>query len=94
MTRTRLNLDDAVDDLAPPPPACFLNRMSWREFLKSAASVQNHKGEPRVIKIVDGNPEFDLSLNYCADCTQIKSVEMMAKGRCDPDHLKKMAAKA
>lgn len=94
MIKTRLNLADAVEDLAPAPPPCFLNHLSWREYLKSAAAAQNHKGEPRVIVIVNGNPEFDLTMNYCLDCTEKKSVEMMAKGRCDPDHLKKLATKA
>ena len=40
----RLNLSDAVDDLAPPPPPCFFNRGSWIAYLKSAAAAQNHKG--------------------------------------------------
>lgn len=90
MIRTRINLADAVQDLAPAPPPCFLNRTAWLEYLKSAAAAQNHKGEPRVIAIVNGEPAFDMALNYCADCTEKKSVEMMGKGRCDPDHLKKL----
>lgn len=91
-TRQRLNLSDAVDDLAPPPPPCFLNRNTWREYLKSAAAVQNHKGEPVVIRWVNGSPEFAMDHNYCADCTEQKSVEMMAKDRCEPQFLTILAA--
>lgn len=90
-TKTRrLNLADAVEDLAPTPPKCFLNHLAWREYLKSAATSQSHKGEPKVIKIVGGQPAFDFGFPFCADCTQVKSVEMMAQGRCDPDFLKNL----
>lgn len=91
-TRQRLNLSDAVDDLAPPPPPCFLNRTSWREYLKSAAAAQNQKGEPTVILFKNGEPRFNYLLPFCADCTMEKSVEMMAKDRCEPKFLVTMAA--
>ena len=78
----RLNLSDAVDDLAPPPPPCFFNRSSWMLYLKSAAAAQNHKGsQPVIIVAADGEPAFNTRLNYCADCTQAKSLEMQGKGR-------------
>ena len=81
----RLNLSDAVDDLAPPPPPCFFNRSSWMLYLKSAAAAQNHKGsQPVIIVAADGEPAFNTRLNYCADCTQAKSLEMQDKGRCNP----------
>lgn len=84
----RLNLSDAVDDLAPPPPPCFFNRSSWMLYLKSAAAAQNHKGsQPVIIVAADGEPAFNTRLNYCADCTQAKSLEMQGKGRCNPYHL-------
>ena len=84
----RLNLSDAVDDLAPPPPPCFFNRVSWIAYLKSAAAAQNHKGsQPVIIVAADGEPAFNTRLNYCADCTQAKSLEMQGKGRCNPYHL-------
>lgn len=84
----RLNLSDAVDDLAPPPPPCFFNRSSWMLYLKSAAAAQNHKGsQPVIIVAADGEPAFNARLNYCADCTQAKSLEMQGKGRCNPYHL-------
>ena len=84
----RLNLSDAVDDLAPPPPPCFFNRGSWIAYLKSAAAAQNHKGsQPVIIVAADGEPAFNTRLSYCADCTQAKSLEMQDKGRCNPYHL-------
>lgn len=88
MNRPRLNLVDAVEDLAPPPPPCFLNRTSWREYLKSAAAVQNHKGEQPIILIVSGEPVFNMRLNFCEDCTSQAAAKMKAKGQCVPDHLR------
>lgn len=86
----RLNLSDAVDDLAPPQPPCFLNRMAWIEYLKSAAAAQNSRHEPKVILVTqDGTARFNYAFNICEDCTQIKSVEMMAQKRCDPEFLSK-----
>lgn len=85
---TRLNLTDAVNDLAPPPPPCFLNRLHWMEYLQSAATAQNSRNEPKVILISPARePYFNLDYPFCADCTQVKSTEMMAKGRCNPNHL-------
>ena len=84
----RLNLSDAVDELAQPHKPCFFNRVSWIAYLKSAAAAQNHKGsQPVIIVAADGEPAFNTRLNYCADCTQAKSLEMQGKGRCNPYHL-------
>lgn len=85
----RLNLSDAVEDLAPiAPPSCFHSRIAWLLYLKSAAAAQNSRQNQRAIVIgADGQSRFNDRLNYCADCTQVKSTEMMAKGRCDPNHL-------
>lgn len=85
----RLNLSDAVDDLAPiEPPPCFHSRIAWLMYLKSAAAAQNSRQNQKAIVIgADGQPRFNDRLNYCADCTQAKSMEMLALGRCDPYHL-------
>lgn len=92
--RYRLNLNDAVDDMAPAPPPCFTNRIAWREYLKSAASAQNNKAEPKVILIdADGTARFNFAYPFCADCTQVKSVEMLAQGRCDPRALVRQGEK-
>ena len=87
--RVRLNLSDAVHDLAPTAPLCFCNRATWLEYLKSAAASQNHAGEPKVILVINGEPSFNRDFNFCEDCTQIKSVEMIGKSRCDPLFLKR-----
>lgn len=90
-TTPRLNLADAVEDLAPPPPPCFANRFIWREYLKSAAAVQYQRGEQRVILLVDGEPRFNTEMNFCRDCMRGTALAMKAAGRCNPDHLKKEA---
>lgn len=92
-TKYRINLKDAVDDLAPPSPKCFVNHIQWREYLQSAAAAQNVRGEPKVILIAsDGAAAFNRNFPFCVDCTQIKSFEMMAKGLCNPSFLKENAA--
>lgn len=92
MEKPRLNLKDAVLDLAPPPPPCFVNHIQWREYLASAAASQNVRGEPKVIRVVQGEPEFNMDYPFCEDCTQIKSHEMVTKGRCKPNFLKDLPA--
>lgn len=87
----RVNLTDAVNDLAPPPPPCFLNRGHWMEYLQSAAAAQNSRNEPKVILIsVHREPYFNLDFPFCADCTQVKSTQMMGEKRCNPNHLTSM----
>lgn len=89
-TRNRVNLNDAVEDLAPVPPPCFLNRISWREYLKSAAAVQNHKGEQTVIFITDAGPAFNMGLDFCEDCNSQTAAKMKARGQCAPEHLRNL----
>lgn len=87
---SRCNLRDAVSDLAPPPPLCFLNATHWREYLASAAGAQQCRGEPKVILLVQGEPVFNLDFPYCADCTELKSFEMEKRGLCKPNFLKEL----
>jgi hypothetical protein len=42
----------------------------------------------------EGEPAFNLDFPFCAECTQIKSTEMLAKGRCKPEHLTNLKDKA
>ena len=87
-TKSRINLKDAVDDLAPPPPPCFFNRGSWMQYLQSAAAAQNQRNEPAVIHISqDGAATFNFDYPLCADCSQIKRMEMTHQGRCNPKYL-------
>ncbi len=85
---SRINLNDAIDDLAPQPPPCFLNRMEWMEYLKSCAASQNDGESPKIIVIKDGNPAINYDYPICADCTQIHSLAMTQAGKCKPDALK------
>ena len=90
-TKFRINLKDAVDDLAPPPPPCFFNRSGWMQYLQSAAAAQNQRNEPVVILIAkDGAATFNFDFPFCADCTQIKSLDMMRKERCQPEYLRRL----
>ena len=88
MKKCRINLKDAVDDLAPPPPSCFFNRSSWMQYLQSAAAAQNQRNEPAVILIArDGAATFNWDFPFCADCSKIKRMEMTRAGRCNPEYL-------
>lgn len=91
--KIRINLADAVDDMAPEPPPCFHNRMLWIEYLKSAAAAQNQKDEPKLFLCgPDGAVRLNWNFPFCADCTQAKSLEMDSQGRCKPDFLKTLGA--
>ena len=93
-TKSRINLKDAVDDLAPPSPKCFFNRSSWMQYLQSAAAAQNQRNEPVVIRIAqDGSATFNFDFPMCADCTQVKSLEMTRQGRCNPEYLTNLKEK-
>jgi hypothetical protein len=86
---SRLNLKDAIDDLAPPPPPCFLNNVHWIEYLYSAAATQNNRGEQKIILIVDGEPRINHAFNFCEDCESKEHKEhQKMMGLCRPDHLK------
>jgi hypothetical protein len=89
----RLNLSDAIDDLAPPPPPCFLNRVEWMEYLKSCATSQNDGESQKIILIKDGEPRINYDYDICADCTQVHSLAMMQQFRCQPLYLKSQEPK-
>ena len=87
-TKSRINLKDAVDDLAPPPPSCFFNRSGWMQYLQSAAAAQNQRNEPTVILVAqDGAATFNFDFPLCSDCSRVKSLEMTRQGRCNPQYL-------
>jgi hypothetical protein len=93
MTRKRINLSDAIDDLAPAPPPCFLNRLEWTEYLKSCAASQNDGESPKIILIQNGEPSINYAYDICADCTQVHSLAMTQAGKCNPNALKSQAPK-
>lgn len=91
--KTHINLKDAIEDLAPTmPPPCFHNQLDWIEYLKSSAAVQNQRGEPKIILIVEGEPKINYDFPFCEDCTQKKSLQMWQLGKCKPDFLKELGA--
>ena len=93
-TKFRINLKDAVDDLAPPPPPCFFNRSGWMQYLQSAAAAQNQRNEPVVILVAqDGAATFNFDFPLCADCSKVKSLEMTRRGRCNPQYLTELKEK-
>ena len=83
--RPYINLSDAVDDLAPAPPPCFLNKMHWIGYLKSAAAAQNQKDEPKIILVSNGEPAINRAFDFCADCTTDTRLKMQGAKRCNPD---------
>lgn len=86
-TAIRLNLSDAVDDLAPEHPPCFYSRDIWLQYLKSAAAVQNQRDEQKVIAIVRGEPVFNVAYNFCEDCSAPRAARMQQEDRCNPHYL-------
>lgn len=84
----RTNLSDAVEDLAPGPPPCFHNRAEWIQYLKSAAAVQYHKGEQKVIFARRVEASFNYEFDYCEDCHSARQAQMVRKGLCHPDYVK------
>ena len=82
--KPRINLSDAVDDLAPAPPPCFLNKQHWIGYLKSAAAAQNQRDEPKIIIMISGQPAINTNFDFCADCTVHTQLQMAAHDRCKP----------
>lgn len=80
----RIRLSDAIDDLAPPPPPCFLNRLEWVEYLKSCAACQYDNESPKIVLIEGHEPRINYEYPICDDCTQEYSRAMTAIGRCQP----------
>ena len=89
----RLNLSDAIDDLAPAPPPCFLNRLEWVEYLKSCAASQADGNNPKIVVVKNGEPFINYDYPICADCTQSHSLAMTKSGKCKPDALKNQEPK-
>ena len=64
------------------------------QYLQSAAGAQNNRSEPVVILVArDGAATFNFDFPMCADCTQVKSLEMTRQGRCNPEYLKQQGEK-
>ena len=83
-----MNLKDAVTDLCPAPPPCFLNYTSWREYLQSAAGAQNQRSEPKIIIVIKGEPTINTEFDYCIDCTTGTRQKMVKADKCKPDWMR------
>ena len=88
-SKTRINLSDAVDDLAPAPPPCFLNKQHWIGYLKSAAAAQNQRDEPKIIIFAQGEPAINTAFDFCADCDTRTRDVMLTAQRCKPDWMQR-----
>lgn len=77
-----------AEALAPVAPPCFSDRLTWVEYLKSAASLQREQHAPGPLLIVAGQPvRFNRSFAFCADCTAQHADAMTRAGRCDMNYL-------
>lgn len=86
--QVRINLKDAVDDLAPAPPPCFLNKVHWIEYLHSAAASQNNRGEQKIILVTEAGPLINVAYDFCEDCTDDTMQRMHKADRCKPDWMR------
>ena len=59
----RVNLRDAIADLSPPMPPCFLNQAEWLGYLDTAAAAQTQKNEPKIIIIINGEPAINFDFH-------------------------------
>jgi hypothetical protein len=75
-------------DLAPTSPPCFQDRLSWLEYLGSAAEHQRGDYHDGPLLFTKGQPvRFNFSFSFCADCTAQHSLAMFNEGRCNPAFL-------
>lgn len=90
--RSLLNRTREVIELAPVSPPCFGARAQWVEWLVAGAAEQRPRHVAGPLLIRPGHPvAFDYRLDFCADCTASHQHAMKRAGRCDPEHLKKLA---
>lgn len=82
-----MNRRDTVIRLAPAAPPCFPDRLTWLEFLSSAAEEQRQgKGGPLDLRHVDAR--FNTRFDFCASCSARHAIAMQNQGRCKPDALR------
>lgn len=82
MTRDEVN--EAIEQLAPPAPPCFESRIQWHEWLRAAAEVKNTSSASTPFVIVDGKPKFNTLVSFCDDCSQRYRSAMLKQDRCYP----------
>lgn len=76
--------------LAPTAPPCFSTREQWLSYLEGA-HAEHRMGHGSAPLIASEPPRFNYAMSYCADCTQQHSLKMDRAGKCDPEHLQRLA---
>lgn len=66
--------------VAPPTPACFVDRLSWAEYLAAAMDVKAKSAATRPFAAGRFNERF----SHCTDCTPSYRRQMCAEQRCHP----------
>lgn len=85
-----MNRRDTVIRLAPVAPPCFSDRLTWLEFLASAAEGQRTgKGGPLDLRQTE--PRFNHRFDFCAGCTAKHAISMQTQDRCKPWWLEHVA---
>lgn len=90
-----------VIELAPVAPPCFPTRLGWLEYLVAAAQAQKPgmrecmrggPGEDGPLVFEAGKPvRLNYELNFCADCLEPYRAEQRKRGKCNPDHLRRLS---
>lgn len=85
-----------IAQLAPTAPPCFEARDIWLSYLTSAAEAwrDGFRSVGPLLYEEGAQPRFNPRFNFCADCSAKHALAMTRTGRCQPDHLKKLAAPA
>ena len=82
-----------VIKMAPPAPPCFDSRLSWLEFVGSAAE-ETKGGRMGPLDARTAPAKFNLQWDFCSGCLAKHALAMLDEGRCVPDHLRRVCAPA
>lgn len=82
-----------IISIAPVAPPCFPDRLAWLEFLQESDRAERRRDVLGPLDMRQPQPRFNFDFSFCGDCTAKHAREMGAKGRCDPEHLQKLAPK-
>jgi hypothetical protein len=86
-----VNLQHAVQQVAPLAPPCFESRLQWLTYLVSAAQAHVPNREPGPLVIRAGEPvTFNCSFDFCQDCEAgwRREQRVVERGACKPHWLR------
>lgn len=91
--RPYINRRKVAIALAPPEsPPCFRTRQSWIEYVGDAATAQHMRRNDGPLRWSDAGPvEWNPMFRFCDDCPAVHQGRMLLAGKCDPQHLVKVA---